>query len=281
GLNADWVVYGVVTRLGRTFVITATLIDLNTNETMGGAPMQMDSIEEAFVKMDGPITEMIQRLTGGSGGVTAQGTQRPGGGAGASVSGTAPSIGIEVSAKVGGTLYFQDEEVTMLWDNDTYTIPIERPGTYTVRLKLANGSSMVRTVAITTRGIAKLNFTRLEIGDIGPGGGIVFFAEGGKFMEVSGILGEQNWSNALTTARNYRGGGYSDWFLPTMGELNLIRENLGARNIGNLDNVWYWSSSEDEDDSDRAWKHAFSGSALYDGHVNKENLNSVLAVRAF
>ncbi|MDR1148419.1 MAG: hypothetical protein LBK66_07290, partial [Spirochaetaceae bacterium] len=39
GLNADWVVYGVVTRLGRTFVITATLIDLNTNETMGGAPM--------------------------------------------------------------------------------------------------------------------------------------------------------------------------------------------------------------------------------------------------
>jgi tetratricopeptide (TPR) repeat protein len=65
GLNADWVVYGVVTKLGRTFVITATLIDLNTNETMGGAPMQMDSIEEAFEKMDAPITEMIQRLTGG------------------------------------------------------------------------------------------------------------------------------------------------------------------------------------------------------------------------
>jgi TolB-like protein len=71
GLNADWVVYGVVTKLGRTFVITATLIDLNTNETMGGAPMQMDSIEEAFDKMNGPITEMIQRLTGGSGGAVA------------------------------------------------------------------------------------------------------------------------------------------------------------------------------------------------------------------
>ncbi|MDR1901283.1 MAG: CsgG/HfaB family protein [Treponema sp.] len=65
GLNADWVVYGVVTKLGRTFVITATLIDLNTNETMGGAPMQMDSIEEAFEKMDAPITAMIQRLTSG------------------------------------------------------------------------------------------------------------------------------------------------------------------------------------------------------------------------
>jgi tetratricopeptide (TPR) repeat protein len=75
GLNADWVVYGVVTRLGSTFVITATLIDLNTNETMGGVPIQMASIEEAFDKMDAPIAEMIQRLTGGSGGrVNAAGT---------------------------------------------------------------------------------------------------------------------------------------------------------------------------------------------------------------
>jgi TolB-like protein len=75
GLNADWVVYGVVTKLGKTFVITATLIDLNTNETMGGTPMQMNSIEEAFEKMDAPITEMIQRLTSGSGARAA--SQRP------------------------------------------------------------------------------------------------------------------------------------------------------------------------------------------------------------
>jgi TolB-like protein len=63
GLNADWVVYGVVSKLGATFVITATLIDLNTSETMGGVPIQMNSIEEAFSKMDAPIAEMVQRLT--------------------------------------------------------------------------------------------------------------------------------------------------------------------------------------------------------------------------
>jgi tetratricopeptide (TPR) repeat protein len=60
-------VYGVVTKLGRTFVITATLIDLNTNETMGGVPIQMNSIEEAFEKMDAPIMDMVQRLTKGGG----------------------------------------------------------------------------------------------------------------------------------------------------------------------------------------------------------------------
>jgi TolB-like protein len=267
GLNADWVVYGVVTRLGRTFVITATLIDLNTNETMGGVPMQMDSIEEAVDKMDGPITEMIQRLTSGGGGGTAQRNRRPGGGAGAS------GIGIEVSATVGGTLYFQDEELTVLWDNDTYTIPIERPGTYTVKLGLGDGSSIVRTVVITSRGITKLDFTRLEIGDLGPGGGIVFFAEGGRYMEVSGILGEQNWNSALTTARNYRGGGYSDWRLPTKDEVNLIYQNLRAKNIGNLGDSWHWSSTEYRNHS--AWSPSFS-----DGSQNAGGKTYSLSVRA-
>jgi hypothetical protein len=279
GLNADWVVYGVVTRLGRTFVITATLIDLNTNETMGGAPMQMDSIEEAFEKMDGPITEMIQRLTRG-GARTAQGTQRPG--SGAAASGTqaswtgSPSIAIEVSTKFGGTLYFQSEEVAMLWDNDTYTIPIERPGTYTVKMEFGDGSSQIRTVPITARGIVKLNFL-YKIGSPGPGGGIVFFAEGGKFMEVSGILGEQNWSSALSTARNYRGGGYSDWRLPTKDELNLIYQNLRAKNIGSLGDNWHWASSGSNNSN--AWGQRFSdGSQVYDA---KNSTNSVRAVRAF
>jgi hypothetical protein len=270
GLNADWVVYGVVTRLGRTFVITATLIDLNTNETMGGAPMQMDSIEEAFEKMDGPITEMIQRLTGGSCTRTAQGTQRPGGGAGTS------GIGIEVSTRVGGTLYFQDEEVAMLWDNDTYTIPIERPGTYTVKLVLGDGSSQIRTVVITARGIVKVNFL-YKVGDSGPGGGIVFFIEGERYMEVSGILGKQNWNSALNTARNYRGGGYSDWRLPTKDELNLVYQNLRAKNIGNLGDSWHRSLSEDRNDD--VWGQRFSDG--YQDTLLKVGAESVRAVRVF
>jgi hypothetical protein len=266
GLNADWVVYGVVTRLGRTFVITATLIDLNTNETMGGAPMQMDSIEEAFDKMDGPITEMIQRLTGGSGAGTVQRNQRPGGGAGAlgtQVLGTnVPSIGIEVSTNIGGTLYLRYEEqpleeVAVLWDNDTYTIPIERPGNYIVWLDWGDGNTAsIRTVSITSRGITRLDFDRWDIYLDGPGGGTVFFAEGGKHMEVSEYLGEYDWYDALSVARDYRGGGYSDWRLPTKDELNLIYQNL--KNIGNWGDNDYWSSSEEEDNSSNAWEQWFN-----------------------
>ncbi|MDR0732084.1 MAG: hypothetical protein LBF63_10485, partial [Treponema sp.] len=146
GLNAEWVVYGVVTRLGSTFVITATLIDLNTNETMGGVPIQMNSIEEAFEKMDAPITDMVQRLTRGGGTFPA----RPSAAA-------ATEIAIEVTAKTGGTLYFQDKEIATLWDNDTHTIPIERPGTYTVKMVFVTGMEKSQSVVINSRGVTKIS----------------------------------------------------------------------------------------------------------------------------
>jgi TolB-like protein len=274
--NADWVVRGQVQKLGAVIVVTASLLDVNTLEIMGGAPMYLNAIEEAAVKMTTFITTITQRITDRSGAGTAQENQRPGGGANAPGAG-APGIGIEVSTRVGGTLWFGDEELAVLWDNDTHTIPIERPGTYIVKLELASGASMVRTVSITTRGITKLGFTRLEIGDTGPGGGIIFFAEGREYMEVSRILGEQSWSGALTTARNYKGGGCSDWHLPTKDELNLVYQNLRAQNIGNLGDTWHWSSSEDN--NNYAWVQRVS-----DGyqHTNYKTLtNSVRAVRAF
>jgi TolB-like protein len=270
--NADWVVRGQVQKLGAVIVVTASLLDVNSLEIMGGAPMYLNAIEEAAVKMNEFITTITQRITGGSGVRTVRGNQRPNGGANAS------GIGIEVSARVGGTLYFQDEELAVLWDGDTYTIPIERPGTYAVKLALGDGSAMLRTVSITTRGITKINFNGIGIGDHGPGGGIVFFAQGGRYMEVSEILGQHNWSSALTAARNYRGGGFSDWHLPTKDELNLIYLNLRAKNIGSLGDSWHWSSSERSNYD--AWGQRFSDGYQYDFN-GKTNASSVRAVRVF
>jgi TolB-like protein len=284
--NADWVVRGQVQKLGAIIVVTASLLDVNTLEIMAGAPMYLNAIEEAAVKMTDFITTITGRITGGIGAGTAQGTQRLGSGAntsGANVLGTqvpnagAPSIAIEVSTPLGGTLYFQDKELTVLWDNDTYTIPIERPGTYTVKLVLGDGSSRIRTVTITARGITKLAFP--QIGQPGPGGGIVFLGPGGVYMEVSGILGEQNWSSALNTARNYRGGGYSDWRLPTKDELDLIYQNLRAKNRGSLGDSWHWSSSEYN--NSYAWDQRFSDGSQDTDYGYKANTYSVRAVRAF
>jgi hypothetical protein len=271
--NADWVVRGQVQKLGAVIVVTASLLDVNTLEIMGGAPMYLNAIEEAATKMNVFITTITQRITDRSGAPATQGNQSPRGGA------DAPGIGIEVSVKAGGTLYFQGEETAVLWDNETYTIPIERPGNYTVRLALANkGVSKIRTVSITARGIVKVTFNSgVEIGDQGPGGGIVFFAAGGKYMEVSEILGKYSWDNAANAARNYQGGGYSDWRLPTKDELNLVYQNLRAKNIGNLGDGLHWSSSENSNYS--AWDQRFSDGYQYDGL--KTDTSSVRAVRAF
>jgi hypothetical protein len=189
----------------------------------------------------------------------------------------ATGYGIEVSAGIGGTLYFQDEELAVLRDGDTYTIPVERPGTYTVELALGNGATLIRAAPVTAGSTAKINFSSIEIGDRGPGGGIVFFAEGGRYMEVSGILGEHTWSTALTVARNHRGGGFSDWRLPTRDELNLLCKNLRAKNIDNSGDRWHWSSSEYNDGL--AWSQRFSGG--YQVGNLKTDTGSVRAVRAF
>ena len=116
----------------------------------------------------------------------------------------------------------------------------------------------------------------LKIGDIGPGGGLVFYIEGTRAWECSEVLGASNWEGAKTLCSEYRGGGYSDWYLPSKDELNLVYINL--RRTGKISgNDWFWSSSEDS--YDNAWLQRFSGGLQdYNGKIKAI---SVRAVRAF
>ncbi|MDR3302237.1 MAG: hypothetical protein LBT01_06880, partial [Spirochaetaceae bacterium] len=66
GMNANWIVRGQVQKLGTMIVVTASLLDVNTLEIMGGAPMYLNSIEEVAVKMDGFINQITQRISGGA-----------------------------------------------------------------------------------------------------------------------------------------------------------------------------------------------------------------------
>jgi TolB-like protein len=116
-----------------------------------------------------------------------------------------------------------------------------------------------------------------KIGDAGPGGGVVFYVEENFGMEVSRLLGDYNWSQAINAAKNYRGGGCSDWYLPTSSELNLIYENLHRAGLVNIGSDWYWSSSEYS--SNVAWNQRFSD-GLQDNYY-KGNVYHVRAVRVF
>jgi len=78
-----------------------------------------------------------------------------------------------------------------------------------------------------------------KIGDIGPGGGTIFFASGGQYKEVSGDLGSYIYNDAISIAGGYNGGGYNNWYLPDKGELQSIYENL----FNKYSTSNYWSST--------------------------------------
>jgi hypothetical protein len=94
----------------------------------------------------------------------------------------------------------------------------------------------------------------------------------------------ENWCNTVGTAAdicaNLVLGGYSDWFLPSKDELNLMYVNLKTQNLGNFATGDYWSSSERSGfETYFAWTQTFSSGYQYD--YGKGFVFYVRAVRAF
>jgi hypothetical protein len=119
-----------------------------------------------------------------------------------------------------------------------------------------------------------------QIGDTGPGGGLIFYAQGGQYKECSGELGSTGWAQAVETAGNYNGGGFTNWRLPDRGELDLMYRNLYVKSLGGFLGGYYWSSEENGLYS--AWSYYFTTGLTY-GHSSNSIANTcrVRAVRSF
>ena len=74
--------------------------------------------------------------------------------------------------------------------------------------------------------------------------------------------------------------GFTDWFVPSIGELNLIYSNLKLNTLSNLNGTNYWSSTQDASDPGPYAQYQWFGGGSY-GRTDKNNTLSVRAIRAF
>jgi hypothetical protein len=165
------------------------------------------------------------------------------------------------------------------------------------RFVTASPSSLIAvsttTIPISTTTVPSRNICLVggacQVGDIGPGGGIVFYDAGslqswGRYLEASVTdLPRSQWHDAMTAAQAYESGGAADWRLPSIDELRLMfaqRAIIGGfKSSGN--DQQYWSATEEGDDKSYVLSmfNGFVKSRLkfFEGYSN----SSSRAIRAF
>ena len=99
---------------------------------------------------------------------------------------------------------------------------------------------------------------------------------GSGLLNTEKIISKIGSTYAAGLARAYRGGGYTDWYLPSLDELNklyAIKNDVGGFGT----EIYFWSSSEN--DSDRA--HYLRFDLGTSSHTLKKLSSSVRAIRSF
>ena len=157
----------------------------------------------------------------------------------------------------------------------------------------------------------KSSLEEYAIGDVGPGGGRVYITPStrgnttGLYFEAAPAESQDYWCNnrstwlgasgtaigqgqsntaaadatctsgAIQIASDYANNGFSDWFLPSLDELNELYVNRAY--VGGFSTGSYWSSSEGGNYG--AWTQYFSHVSQY--NYSKEFTYYVRPVRAF
>jgi serine/threonine protein kinase len=120
-----------------------------------------------------------------------------------------------------------------------------------------------------------VSLSKLKIGQKHQGGIIFYLDNSGKHGKVctETDLGKFEWDSALDECQNLNLNGYSDWYLPTLNDLELLY------NIQNdfIHSGFYWSSTESG--ATTAWAFTFIDGSNH--NFGKRSTDYVRAVRAF
>ncbi|MFT5164785.1 MAG: hypothetical protein ACI8P3_000008 [Saprospiraceae bacterium] len=96
--------------------------------------------------------------------------------------------------------------------------------------------------------IPQISNAQIQVGDTHEGG-IVFFIFGENkdhgLVCSKADLGSYDWTDAITACEAYKGEGFTDWYLPSEDELNMMYTNLHEKRIGAFTHSHYWNSLED------------------------------------
>ena len=212
-LGAQTIVSGTVTKIGSVYRIQTRAIEVQTAAVQGQLSLNVDNkgLIVSLTKKVVPAASSPVMAVAATGGSHVAASQPATATAPQSAPATAVApqpapvststvTAIEVTAKSGGKLFFQNKEIATLWDNETHTIPVDGPGTYALKMVFADHTE-TRSVVINSRGITKLSFGgAYTVGQPGPAGGIVFFdkgsySDGWRFLEAASndIAGTAEW----------------------------------------------------------------------------------------
>lgn len=191
----------------------------------------------------------------------------------------------------------------------TFTHTYTWPGNFTVEFIITDDKNQTTRI---TKTVLVTDSTVYSMGGPGQGGGIIFYDKGSysngwRYLEaalsdqgspawgcdmtnISGAsntiigTGHQNTHDMIaagcTSAILIHGttiNNYSDWFLPSKDELNLVYSNLKVKGVGDFIKDAYWSSSEY--DNLYAWLQDFNNGGVYYGR--KSDIYYIRAIRAF
>ena len=131
---------------------------------------------------------------------------------------------------------------------------------------------------------SKIHTFEYEIGDYyEEGGGIIYSLQGGHGRVVTmQDIGTGNWYEAEDMAENNTTGGYDDWELPSIYDLQIIYDTVGqgGGNIAGFEHSRYWSSTEASGWGNGYYAFDFGTGESFIGLYGSANAR-VRAVRSF